>query len=340
MEYGMIKLAHFCGSRIIDGVSFGAINAIQLRAKAGLHSAQEFQNYTETWKGASLEDYYKISNEADDWDLENKTNVTFKSPHPTGYETNNSVHIRIWPGPNGLKSPAMILLHGFMSVSDVGYKLWAKHLNELGWTAVFYHLPFHYKRCSKGTLSGELAISGNIIQTAETIRQGVKELRVLCRTLKNHGATEVGCWATSYGGWLASLLCVTESALSTAWLVEPIVDVHHVLWSSPAAASIRLHLKRKQINREMVRVHHRLVCPSYHQPLLNAENILLVAGAWDRIAPPSMIRKLNEHWSGSHYAEIQQGHVGYQLMPASWRIAREKMKMFQQKEKKKLLVSA
>jgi len=58
--------------------------------------------------------------------------------------------------------------------------------------------------------------------------------------------------------------------------------------------------------------------------LIPAERILLLAGTFDRIARPETIRELSRKWQGSHYAEFRQGHVGYQLMPESLRIAQEK----------------
>lgn len=321
----MLTFLHDGWSKVVDGGAFGFINGLQMLGRAGRHDAKAFEEYVLQWSGVELEDFYALPKEIKLLDFPEEGIFKFATTHPTNCEENDRCHVEIWQSPKGKKSPAMILLHGFMSVSDVGYRIWARHLNSLGWSAVFFHLPYHYERRPRGTMSGEVAISANLIRTGEAIRQGVKDLRLVCRSLRESGASEVGCWATSYGGWLASLLCVVERSLSTAWLIEPITDAEHAIWGSPAARTMRRQLRRVNITREMLQPHLRLVCPSYHAPVIPAKQILLVAGIFDKIAPVESVKKLHEIWRGSHYAELRQGHVGYQLMPASWRLARERM---------------
>lgn len=323
----MIRAAHAAWSGLTDGAAFGFINALQLLGRGGRHDAAAFEAYVERWEGRTMEEYFAIPegtkalpgfpNEAGA--------VEFSSAVETGVEENDRVHLDVWPGPQGWDSPAMILLHGLMSVSDVGYRLWARHLNRLGWTALFFHLPYHYNRRMHGTLSGEVCLSSNLIRSGEACRQGVVDLRRVCQELRRRGAPEVGCWATSYGGWLASLLCVVEEGLSTAWLIEPLVDIEHSIWNSPATRTLRWQLGRRGIQPELLARHMPLVCPTHHVPKTPAERILLVAGAFDSITPVASMKKLCARWPGSHYAELLQGHVGYQLMPASWRLAMEHM---------------
>lgn len=234
------------------------------------------------------------------------------------------MHLDIWLGPQGWKSPTMFMLHGVMSVSDVGYRMWAKKLNTLGWSAIFFHLPYHYGRKPKKALSGEMALTSNLIRTSEGIRQAVIELRWVCSELKKRGTQNIGLWGTSYGGWISSLLCVLEPMVSTAWLLEPIVDVDLAIWESPASRTIQRQLKKRGISRELVQRHMRMVCPTHHQPAVDPARIMLVAGTFDRIAPPHSIRALQDVWPGCYYDEFRQGHVGYQLMPESLRLAQER----------------
>lgn len=328
MGHGMIEQSHALWSRLTDWSAFTLINILQLRGAAGFHSGEDFERYVNQWVSCTISDYYQLPASPSFSDWPDSGPFSFPSPHPTGHAENDRVHIHIWPGPAGRHSPAMILLHGFMSVSDVGYRLWAKHLNRNGWTAVFFDLPYHYRRKPRGIVSGELALTSHFIHTAETIRQGVLDLRAVCQALREHGAPQVGCWATSYGGWMASLLCVVEPALTTALLVESVVDVDHCIFDSPACGVIRRQAIARGITRDLTRRHLPLVCPSHHTPVVNAENILLVAGRYDQITPPEVMKKLHSKWSGSHYAEIAQGHIGYQLMPASWNLAVQKLPPF------------
>jgi pimeloyl-ACP methyl ester carboxylesterase len=310
----------------IDGVSFGMINAIQWRGRAGTHTLDELEAYFSRWPARAPEDLFAVPRTARLPDLgEGNGTRRFASPIPSDCEENNHTHMDIWLGPKGWASPMMFLLHGHMSVSDVGYRMWAQKLNRLGWSAAFFHLPYHYGRRPRGVLSGELALSSNIIRVCEGIRQAVIELRLVIRALEWRGVPHIGLWGTSYGGWVAGLLCVLERDIRTAWLLEPVADVEHVLFESPATLAIRWSLIRRGITREAVRRYFRAVCPSYHLPAVAPERILLLAGTFDRVAPPLCIRRLHQRWKGSHYAEFRQGHVGYQLMPESLKMGRRLM---------------
>ncbi len=311
-------------AKTLDGVSFGMINALQLRGKAGSHGVDDFERYFRKWQDVSFEEFYAVPECPQLEGLPERGAFSCASPLTTGCEENDRLHMDIWLGPKGWRSPAMFMLHGHMSVSDVGYRLWASKLNKLGWTAVFFHLPYHYGRRPKGVLSGEMALTSNLIRTSTGIQQAVVELRAVSQLLQKRGCPNIGLWATSYGGWIAGLLVSLEKSLSTAWLLEPITDVDWAIWESPATIVLRRQLRERGISREMVRFHTSKVCPGHQKPLIPAERILLLAGTFDRIARPETIRELSRKWQGSHYAEFRQGHVGYQLMPESLRIAQEK----------------
>ncbi|GAB4241855.1 MAG: prolyl oligopeptidase family serine peptidase [Candidatus Methylacidiphilales bacterium] len=308
-------------ARALDGASFAWVNALQLRRRAGRITGEAFRAYVDQWAEKSLQDYYAVPDHAPPPDLPEKGSWTRPSPHPIGWLANDHVHLHYWPGPRGWNSPVMFLLHGVMSVSEVGYRLWAQTLNRLGWGAMFFHLPFHYGRRPPWVWTGEPALSANFILTAEAIRQAVIELRWVCAGLKARGVPHIGLWGTSYGGWIGGLLLALEPRLSTAWLLEPIADVDHAIWESPAARVLRYQARAEGITREDCQRHYRLVCPSHQQPLIRTDRILLFAGTFDRIAPPQQLRCLHERWPGSIYREFRQGHVGYQLMPESLKLA-------------------
>lgn len=332
-----MHLLHDTWSQITDGLSFGFINLLQARRRAGKHSHEAFMAYCKQWEGLTLGDYYHLPEEVPLLDLPESGSFQTESPIPnpqfTDHPENDHLNCDIWLGPKGWQSPTMFMLHGVMSVSDVGYRLWAKKLNSLGWTAIFFHLPYHYSRKPKNCLSGEIAFSSNLIRTAEGIRQAVIELRLVCRSLKAKGVPSIGLWGTSYGGWIASLLIMLEDIVTTAWLLEPIADVEHAIWKSPAAITMRQQLRQIGITAEDVQRFLPFVCPSYHKPLLDMHKILLIGGSFDLIAPVVSMKKLHQLWNGSHFYEFRQGHIGYQLMPESLRLAQEIMpELFIKKE--------
>ncbi len=312
-------------AQTVDGVSFGFINLLQVRARGGSHGVEAFENYFKRWENMPVGEFYRVP-ESPNFKLpDGEGSFILPSPVLGDCHENNHTHLDIWLGPKGWESPMMFLLHGVMSVSDIGYRIWARTLNRLGWSAIFFHLPYHYGRRPKNAMSGEMALTSNVIRTADAIRQAVIELRLICRLLRERGCPHVGLWGTSYGGWIAAMLSVLEPNISTAWLLEPIVDVDFAVWESPATWTLRRQLLRRGISRELVRRELFRFCPSYHTPLVSPDHIILVAGTFDRIATPESIRKLHEKWPGSHYAEFRQGHVGYQLMPETLKLARAKL---------------
>lgn len=309
-------------AKAYDGLSFGMINALHLREAAGRHSRADMEDYVGFWEGRTLEDYYAIPDEAGELEIPERGKRLIPSPHRYDCEENNHLSLDLWAGPRGWQSPVMFLLHGVMSVSDAGYRQWARKLNSLGWGAIFFHLPYHYGRRPQNALSGEMALTAHLIRTAEGIRQAVIELRWVCRELARMGTPYIGLWGTSYGGWIGSLMCVLEERIRLAMLLEPIVDVDLAIWESPATRTLRRQLRKRDIPRDLVRRHMPLVCPTFHAPKVAPEHVLLAAGRFDRIAPPDSIRQLRDLWRGSHYLELPQGHVGYQLMPESLKWAR------------------
>lgn len=323
-RHSIVSVAHDTWAQVLDGVSFGFINALQLRGKSGFHTLEEAQEYYGKHSDMPLGTYYEIPSGTPMLDLPESGSLRVRSPRECDVDENNWMHLDVWLGPKGWESPAMLMLHGHMSVSDVGYRMWAKKLNSLGWTALFFHLPYHYGRRPQGAMSGEMALSSNTIRTCEGIRQAVTELRWVCQTLKDRGAPHIGLWGTSYGGWVASLLILLEKSVSMAWLLEAIVDVDTAIWESPACITLRHQLMRRGMTREFLQPKTRLVCASHHQPIIPTDKVLLVSGTFDRVAPPETIRALHESWEGSVYAEYRQGHVGYQLMPKSLAMAQER----------------
>jgi pimeloyl-ACP methyl ester carboxylesterase len=319
----MIGWFHRWQSELVDATAFAGIGFWQLLGRAGRHGPQEWDAYAESWRQKGVGEFYRAPEKIPGPLVSGRQQIS--SPIPCDREENNTVHLRVWPGREGLKSPAMILLHSLFSASDVGYVHWASVLNRLGWTAIFYDLPYHYRRRPKGTWSGELVFGGNLIRSAETIRQAVAETRMVARMAREAGAPRVGLWGMSLGGWVASLTLCHEPDLTCAWLVQPIPDVGTAIWDSPGGWVIRRQMEARGLRREQASRMLPMVCPSFGKPKVSPDKILLVGGRYDRIARPAQLQNLAKEWGGVHYREVGQGHIGYQAMPMAWRWGTEVM---------------
>lgn len=249
--------------------------------------------------------------------------LAWSTPIASGYAENDRAFVRLFPSQRGWSAPTVLFLHALMSASDLGYRQWAARFNERGWNAAFIHLPFHYSRVPAGHRNGELAITADLVRTGQGLRQAVTELRQLIAQLRARGAHEFSVWGLSYGGWIAALLASVEE-LHSLVLMEPIVDVAHAIWRSPAGLAIRRQLRPRGIPPALIERHFHLTSPMHAEPMLVPENILLIAGEYDRIAPAAGIARLHGLWQGSEMLTVPQGHFGYGMMREAWAWAQQR----------------
>ncbi|WP_178087789.1 alpha/beta hydrolase, partial [Methylacidimicrobium cyclopophantes] len=247
--------------------------------------------------------------------------ISFPSPLPGPERRNRTAVFDLRLGPEGWSGPTMVIAHGLMSVSDVGYRYWAGRLNDLGWNAAFMHLPYHYARRPFLLFPGEMCVTADLVRTAETLRQGVLDLRVFAAWLRSRGARLLGGWGISYGGWILAEAACIERLFDRLMLLEPIFRIEHAMWESPSGRGIRKTLERLEIFPEIAAPHLRLVCPSLSRPFLQPQEVLLLGGIYDRVVPLPLLEEFRDAWHGCHFYPFPQGHVGYRLMRESLGIA-------------------
>ena len=326
----MVRPLHRAWSWALDEASFGAINLLHLRHAA---DAAGLAAYVQQWEGTTFADYYRPDPAAEAQALaelasvippsDRSSQVRFSTPLPGSVVANNQAVFDLYPSSRGWTAPTLLVAHGLMSVSDIGYRRWAATLNRRGWNVVFVHLPYHYARRPAGSFSGELSVTADLVRTVEGVRQSVMEMRILLKWLERLGGSRFAAWGTSYGAWISALLGCVEERVGRLILVEPILDIDTSIWHSPACAAMRGALRRQGIDDAHTEPHLRLCCPLQAPLRLDPRQALLLAGTYDRIAAPATIRALHEKWVGSHYYEFPQGHVGYRLLPESDRLAME-----------------
>jgi pimeloyl-ACP methyl ester carboxylesterase len=305
----------------VDLLMCASMNFVQARHRLHSRSRAEMEAYVADGEKLSLQDFHRLPSEGGSpMESRNGLNgetITWPSPVRTPYPKNDTARVDLFPCSRGWEAPTVLMLHALMSASDVGYRKWAARFNELGWNACFLHLPYHYSRVPPGYWNGELAITADLIRNAEGLRQGVIEVRQLMAALRTRGSREFGLLGTSYGGWIGALVAAIEPDLRFVALMAPIVNVHHALWESPAAFTMRRELRRARIEPELVARHFRLGSPLHLDPAVPADRVLLVAGDYDLVARPRDIAALHQKWQGSELLRVSQGHFGYLMMRAT-----------------------
>jgi GNAT superfamily N-acetyltransferase len=301
----------------VDSAMCAVMFAIQRKHRLHANSREELARYIAECEPLTREAFFRaplpeVGEPADRvW--------SWPSPVRTAFPKNDHAHARLFLCERGWEAPTVLMLHALMSASDLGYRRWAAAFNARGWNAAFVHLPFHYSRTPPGFANGELAITADLVRTAEGLRQGVSELRQLMALFRARGCREFGLWASSYGGWIGALLASVERDFRFIALMEPIVDVEHAIWLSPAGAALRRELRARGVESALVERHFHLASPLHAVPLCAADRVVMAAGTYDRIARAADIARLHELWSGSELLHIPQGHFGYRMMPSVWR---------------------
>ena len=318
----------WASAKTVDSLLCGSINLLHRRHRLNGRSREDMERYVTTYERLSPQEYYAVPQATDgnaelDWNPgitarsdSPISTLSWRSPVKTAFAENNAAradffrtNTRKWED-----APTLFFLHALMSSSPKGYYRCAEKFNELGWNACFVHLPYHFSRVPVGYWNGELAITPDLIRNAEGLRQSVIELRQLIGALRANGCREFGVLATSYGGWIGSLLTLVEGDFRFVALMSPIVNVEHAIWQSPATHRLRRELLQARIERALVSRHFHLSSPFHGQPLCNPKRILFVTGEFDTIAPGAEIEAIHEKWCGSELLRVRQGHFGYRML--------------------------
>ncbi|HEY2124729.1 MAG TPA: hypothetical protein VGG94_04620 [Chthoniobacterales bacterium] len=302
---------------VVDLLMCASMNFVQARHRLHARSRAEMEAYVNDCEKLTAQDFYAVPGNISIPQALNGqygATITWPSPVRSAFPGNDIARVDLYPCARGWEAPTVLMLHALMSTSDDGYRRWAARFNEMGWNACFMHLPYHYSRVPQGYWNGELAITADLMRNAEGLRQGVIEVRQVMAALRAQGGREFGLLGTSYGGWIGALLAAVESEFRFVALMAPIVNVHHALWESPAAITMRRELRKAGIDQALILRHFHLSSPSHMQPLVRPDRILLVAGDYDLVARPADIMALHQKWQGSELLQVPQGHFGYRMM--------------------------
>jgi pimeloyl-ACP methyl ester carboxylesterase len=296
----------------LDAVMCAMINGIQWRLQNHVCTAEELDIYMSACEPVSRDQFYQIQAMPDVVRVGNY--LEWLSPVQTAFRENQTARARIFLSKQGFRAPTVIFLHALMSANDGGYCRIAAQLNRRGWNAALMHLPYHYSRVPRGYFNGALALTSNLPQNAETLRQAVTEVRHLMEFLRAQGCPFFGMIGTSYGGWVGALVSFLETEFRFVTLLQPIADIEHAIWESPAASMIRKTLLAAKIHPGASRRHAHLTSPLDGRPVCEGKRILIIGGTYDAIAPPAVLKRLAELWPESRFTLVEQGHFGYAAM--------------------------
>ena len=297
---------------LADSACCHLINSIQWRLPDRTNSPLELADYSQRCRSLTRQQFY--SKEPIKKLTVERGRLSWASPIESGFPENDIAGAQVFLSSQGWSAPTVFFLHALMSASDFGYRRIARRFNQNGWNAVLLHLPFHCSRVPVGHVNGALALTSELIRNAETVRQAVMEMRQLLALFRTRGVDRFGLIATSYSGWIGSILLSLEEDFQFAALLQPLVDIEEAIWTSPAAVAIRSRLRQHLIAPGVSREHAHLSSPLDGKPLIDPKRIHLVAGEFDQIVPVKTLQRLAEVWGLENLEIVPQGHFGYVAM--------------------------
>ena len=299
-------------ARAVDAMMCALISGLHWRLRNLACTPEQLDTYLCSCQGVARPLFYAAP--AMDGRVQTGNLLQWRSPIKSAFPENDEARARLFISESGWSSPTIIFLHALMSAHDFGYARISRKMNRRGWNAALMHLPYHYSRVPWGYFNGDLALSADLPANAETLRQAVIEVRQLMAYFRARGCRNFGLIGTSYGGWVGALLSFLEPDFRFITLLQPIVDIEHAIWESPASSVIRKTLRARGIPRGASQRHAHLTSPLHGLPLCDIERVLIIGGAVDAITPPSTLKMLVEAWPGAQYVEVSQGHFGYAAM--------------------------
>ena len=223
------------------------------------------------------------------------------------YQENRYARVRLYR--RRVPRPVAIAVHGYMGGSfALEQRLWPlSWLDELGFDAALFALPFHGRRARQLAALPAFPQS-NILFNTEGFRQSVTDLRDLLNYLLREGHPAVGLLGMSLGGYIAALAATIESRFAflvpivpLACLADFVRDQGHLPRGSEQALYYQATLRRA----------YRLVSPLTRPPQIAPNRVLVLAGKADRITPAEHARHLARHfgapleaWSGGHLLQF------------------------------------
>jgi hypothetical protein len=230
---------------------------------------------------------------------------------------NGTAHALLWRHRNGSPRPALIVVHGFgmgRLGADVpwlrlrGLDLVGLH-RDLDLDVAYAILPFHGPRAASA-LSGGGFFDGHPLAATAALAQAVWDVRRLAGWLRAQGAPAVGVLGLSLGGCVAALHASLDPALACTVPTIPAVDLAEIFWSQLPPAR-RGEWERAGLGRERLAGAWSLVAPLRHRVVAAAPGRLVIAGAFDQLAPPQQARALWAHWGQPAIHWLPGGHLAW-----------------------------
>ncbi len=212
--------------------------------------------------------------------------------------------------------PWLVCIHGYQMGSPMVdlYAFDPRWLSrKLGMNLVLPVLPLHGER-KEGRRSGDGFLSGNVLDSVHAEAQAMWDMRRIVSWVTAQGASRVGVYGLSLGGYNTALLCGLEPELRCAIAGIPATDFARLVWRHGPPLQVR-SLEHKGIARDAVDEVLRVVSPLAVEPQVPHENRAIFGAIADRFVPADQVRDLWVHWRRPKILWYRGSHMSISMEP-------------------------
>lgn len=235
--------------------------------------------------------------------------INFESPIFTHFPENNLVWGKYFRLKRNSRA-TVIVLHGWRIKNYIFFEDACKKFLSMGLDSIFIELPYHLHRRPRFSYNGEYMISSDGIQTLQSLKQAIVEIKIVIDWLRKKNIKNIGLFGVSLGSWLSALLCIlVNPPVDFAILIAPPANPEKMFYKSRLAALLKNSHGRVEKTFERFKRALRIVNPIYFEPLIKRENILVIESIYDQMVPREIVEEFCKKWGIKNVLRYRQGHL-------------------------------
>lgn len=236
----------------------------------------------------------------------------FPSPCRSSLADNNTVR-GYWISP--VERPVrgtLVFLHGWKATSIWRLQRVARHATDAGVEVLLPAHPYHAWRRPKMTYSGVTMLSPDLDRTLQAIRQSVLDVRSLLTWVQERRQGPLLLAGLDLGGLIAALVATVHERLDGLVLIATYDRLSELLWEGRAdKGKFRDAMDAAGKERAQVDRAWSALDPSWREPLLPKDRVMLVEGRYDTDRTNEAAQRLSERWGDVRIEEYNFAHADF-----------------------------
>jgi hypothetical protein len=213
-------------------------------------------------------------------------------------------------------APWLVCIHGYqMGVPLVDFGAFRPEWlhDRLGLNLILPVLPLHGPRKIR-RVSGDGMLAGDLLDTVHALAQTAWDLRRVMSWVRAQGASQIGAFGLSLGGYSTALLASFDGDLACAIAGIPATDFARLSWRHGPPDSLR-RAEELGVGLNETTDLKRVISPLVLEPKLPIERRYVFGGSADQLVPPDQVADLWRHWGRPKIHWYAGAHVTFGLHP-------------------------